>query len=471
MKTLVWVAVALSLGISTLGCGARPTEPASEGDNIMVQAGLPNGAKALGVFNFGDISIERYELANGLTLLYAPDHAAPIFSYQTWFKVGSRHEQPGKTGIAHLFEHLMFKGTKTHPEGHYDRVLEGLGARVNAATWLDWTFFYADVPAGHLDTVVALEADRVENLVLKHDPLESERKVVMNERLERVDNDPSGALSEALWSAAYTIHQYGHPTIGWMPDIEGLSLEDCEAFHQSWYAPNNAVIVVAGDVERKTLLQEITSKYGHLKRAELPAVSTAVEPRQIEARRAELKLAISAERLLLGYHAPAATSADHAALEVLNEVLFEGDSARLQRLLVTDGELAAGFYAFVPGFREPGLYEISVDMRPGISGETAEAVLLEAFAVVVEKGISDAELSKAKNKLETRFYRQLQTNQQRAQGLGYWAVTAEDHTALFSVAEHIAKVTLTDVKRVAIEVLRPEGRTAVFGRVLSDDET
>lgn len=430
----------------------------------MAQAASPTGVDSLGVFNFGTFTVEHFVLENGLTLLYAPDHATPIFSYQTWFRVGSRHEKPGKTGIAHLFEHLMFKGTKTHAEGHYDTVLEGFGGRVNAATWLDWTFYYADVPAGHLQAVIALEADRVEHLLLESEPLESERKVVMNERLERVDNDPSGALSEALWHTAYTTHPYGHPTIGWMADIEGLSLEECQAFHTTWYAPNNAVIVVAGDVQRAALLEGISGAYGHLKRQPLPTIGAEAEPRQTAPRKAELTLPISAERLLLGYHAPPATSPDHAALEVLSEVLFEGDSARLRRLLVTDGELAADFYAFVPGFKEPGLYEISVDMRPGLTGEIAEAVLLEAFEAVRAEGITEAELSKAKNKLETQFYRQLQTNQQRAQGLGYWAVTAGDYRALFAVADKIAAVTRADVQRVAAELLRPEARTAVFGR-------
>lgn len=412
----------------------------------------------------GPLRVDRHRLANGLTVIHQPDHRAPVVSYQTWFRVGSRHEQPGKTGIAHLFEHLMFKETKNCPEGEFDRRIEALGGRVNAATWLDWTYYYEDVPTDGFETIVGLEADRMENMILGPEQLEAERSVVMNERKERVDNDPAGQLAEALWAAAYRTHPYGQPTIGWMDDIAGLTLDDCLDFYARWYAPDNAVIVVAGDVETSRLLAQIEAAYGHLEPRHVAAPAAVAEPRQTEVRRLDLTLQLSAERLVMGYHAPAATDPAAAALEVLNEALFEGDSARLQRALVTEGELAAGFYAFVPAFREPGLYEVSVDLRPGVAAEQAEDVLLDAFATVARDGLGERELEKAKNRLETRFYRQLQTVQQRASGLGYWAVTADDCALLFTAADRLRAVTADDVVAVAREVLRPEGRTVVIGR-------
>lgn len=410
------------------------------------------------------LEVERYALPNGLTVLYLHDPQAPVFSYQTWFRVGSRHERKGRTGIAHLFEHLMFKETKNTPEGEFDRQLEEWGARVNAATWLDWTFYYEDVPKAHFAGVVKLEADRMEHMILDTDQLEAERKVVINERKERVENDPSGKLSELLWKDAFTQHPYGHPTLGWMEDIEAISLEDCLAFYRTYYSPNNAVIVVVGDVPREEALSAVVGAYGHMPSQAIPAPEAIVEPQQSARRQRELTLPIRAERLLMGYHAPAAIDPQHPALEVLNEVLFEGDSARLQRALVTDGELASGFYAFVPAFRDAGLYEISVDLRPGRTAEEAERVLLDAFAKVIVEGISEAELAKARNKLETRFYRQLQTAQQRAQGLGYWEVTAGDFRHLFTIADKYRAVTLDDVKNIAARILRPEGRTVIYAR-------
>lgn len=432
-----------------------------------INAEAPNGPQVhlVDTHVHGDLTVSRYRLSNGLEVLHLPDPAVPIFSYQTWFRVGSRNERLGKTGIAHLFEHLMFKGTPTRPEGVFDRTLEGLGARLNAATWLDWTYYYEDVPGPeHLPLVVDLESDRLENMILSTEQLESERKVVVNERKERVDNDPNGRLSELLWSMAYTEHPYGKPTIGWMPDIHGLSLEDCLAFHRTWYAPNNAVVVVAGAADAETLLRLIVKHYGHLPSAELPAYTPPVEPRQTEARRDEVLLPLSAEKLLMGYHAVAANDERHPALEILNEVLFEGDSSRLRRLLVTEGELAAGFGAFVPAFAEPGLYEVSVDLRPGRTAEEAEAVVLAAFADVVAKGLTEAELNKAKARLETRFYLGLQTAQHRAHGLGFWAATLGEPYRVFDGGELYAGVTGEAVQAVAAEVFRPENRTVVIGR-------
>lgn len=411
----------------------------------------------------GPLRVDRYRLDNGLTVLHQPEHRAPVVSYQTWFRVGSRHERPGKTGIAHLFEHLMFKGTAKHPEGEFDRIIEGLGGRNNAATWLDWTYYYEEVPRDGLDTIIGLEADRMQNTLLGPDQIETEREVVMNERRERVDDDPTGRLAEILWHAAYDVHPYGRPTIGWMDDIAGLTADDIHRFYRTWYAPNNAVITVAGDVEAAPLMRAIEAAYGHMPAAELPPIEPVAEPPRSAPRRIEQALPLGAERLLMGWHAPAATDPRAAALEVLNEALFEGDSSRLQRALVTDGELAAGFYAFVPAFREPGLYEVSVDLREGVSSDAAEETVLAAFAAVARDGLGPAELAKAKNRLETRFYRQLQSAQQRAAGFGYWEVTADHFGHLFHAAEMLEKVGHDDVIEVARDILRPEARTVVRG--------
>lgn len=415
-------------------------------------------------------TIERHELDNGLVLILLIDPQAPVFSYQTWFRVGSRHERTGKTGIAHLFEHLMFKETKNTPEGQFDRILESIGARNNAATWLDWTFYYEDVPAGHLEQVVRLEADRMENMSLTSKQLEAEREVVINERKQRVDNDPGGKLSEVLWDAAFTQHPYGHPTIGWMPDIEALSLEDCLAFYRTYYSPNNAVLVIAGDVDREACLALVRQYYGHLDRQPIPAADLTPEPPQHEVRRVEEKLPLTADRLLLGYKAPSMLHPDFPALEILNEALAEGDSARLQRALVTEGELATGFSAFVPPFRETGLFEITVELREGHTAEEAEAVVLAELEKLMHEGVSEAELEKARNKLETRFYRGLQTAQQRANALGFWEVTGGDYKKLFQQSERYAAVTREDVVRVARDVLRPDNRTVAIGRPLPEGE-
>ena len=297
----------------------------------------------------GDARIERYRLTdNGLTVLIWEDHRAPVISFQTWFGVGSRHERRGRTGMAHLFEHLMFKATSNTPEGEFDRILESRGAQTNAATWVDWTYYKEKLPAGNLDLVCRLEADRMEHMILNEGQLESEREVVINERLLRVDNDPDGKLYERLYHLAYGDHPYGWPTIGWMEDIKAISLEDCLEFYRRYYAPNNATVTIVGDVTTSEVLETIARYYGHMPAQDVPAEGAWVEPVQTAARREELELPITAERGLFAWHAVSASDPDHAALEVLDELLTGGASSRLYKTLVTDMELCSGAGGWVP---------------------------------------------------------------------------------------------------------------------------
>ena len=235
-------------------------------------------------FAFGDREIARYRMANGLKVLLLRDDAAKVVSYHTWFGVGSRHEKPGKTGLAHLFEHLMFNETTNLPAGEFDRTLEAAGGEVNAATWVDWTFYYENVPSSELPLVVRLEAERMQNLVLREPQVASEKEVVANERRYRVDDDVEGAVNEILYKTAFTRHPYHWPTIGWMADIEGFTTEDCEKFYAAYYAPNNAVVVAAGDLDEQALLAELQLRYGSIARGQMPTHLFEPEPQQEEER-------------------------------------------------------------------------------------------------------------------------------------------------------------------------------------------
>jgi zinc protease len=297
---------------------------------------------------YGAARVGRFVLGNGLRVLIWEDRRAPVFSYQTWFSVGSRVEVAGKSGIAHLFEHLMFKATKNLEEGEFDAIMERRGAETNAATWVDWTYYKEKLPSGadNLELCCKLEADRMEHMILNSDQLESEREVVVNERLLRVDNDPDGQLYEALYRLAYEAHPYGVPTIGWMEDIRAISLEDCLSFYERYYAPNSAAIVIVGDVDTTEALRLVQRYYGHLAAAELPEEALPVEPRQAGEKRQSFELPISSEKGLYAWHAMAGTDPDQAALEVLDEVLTGGESARLYERLVTETELASSVGAW-----------------------------------------------------------------------------------------------------------------------------
>ncbi|MFO0751351.1 MAG: pitrilysin family protein [Myxococcota bacterium] len=412
----------------------------------------------------GKVHVERFRLGNGLDVIVWEDRGAPVLAYHTWFKVGSRHDPAGKTGIAHLFEHLMFKATKTHPEGEYDKVMEARGGQTNAATWVDWTQYRAKLPRWELGLVTAWEADRMENLALDKDMLEREREVVKNERLMRVDNDPDGLLSERLFKTVFERHPYGAPTIGWMADIEAIDLDDCMHFYRKHYAPNNAAVVVVGDVRTDEVLRAVQAAYGHL-----PAEAREPEPVVIEApqtaeRRLEQALPLAASRLVMAYRSMAAGSAEHAALDVAVELLVGGDSARLHRALVEDLELATDVSGWVSGWAQPGVLELSMTLRPGADLAHAEAALDAKIDEFLEGPIADGELEKAKNGLEASFLRGQADVGSRARALGHGWATLDDWQDLWAGQARLQAVTAEDVLRAARAVLRREQRTVAIAK-------
>ena len=420
-----------------------------------------------GEHTLGEIRVERFTLHNGLKVIIWEDHRAPVFSFQTWFGVGSRHEQPGRTGMAHLFEHLMFKATKNMAEGEFDRIMEAAGAQTNAATWVDWTHYREKLPKGSLDLVCKLEADRMENMILNEDQLESEREVVVNERLLRVDNDPDGTLYERLYKLAYDAHPYSWPTIGWMKDIRAITLEDCFDFYRRYYAPNNATIVLVGDVDTDEVLERVEHYYGHLEPQEIPEQTPPAHTAFSGPHRAELELELSTERGIYGWHALKGVDADHAALQVLDEVLTGGESSRLYKRLVIEDELATSCGGWLPSWYYAGLYEFGVHMRPGHSFSEAEVAIEEVLREVKEHGISERELLKAKNSLEVNFWRQMSDTGNRATAIGDMAVTCGDLTPFFERIDALRSVSAEDVLQVARKVLVDERLSCVLGRPMS----
>ncbi len=413
-------------------------------------------------YAYGSALIEEFALGNGLQILIWEDKAAPVIAYQTWFRVGSRHEKSGKTGIAHLFEHLMFKATTNYTEGQFDILMEERGAQTNAATWVDWTYYHEKLPAGNLELAVKLEADRMENLALEADSLESEREVVKNERLGRVDNNPDGAAYEALYKEAFQTHPYGCPTIGWMKDIEGLSLEDCMAFYRSYYAPNNAVICIVGDVDTRATLELIQNYYGHMQRQEISKHPIPVEPEQTQERRLQLNQPIESEKLILAYHIPAVTHEDHPALCVLNEILTDGESSPLFQKLVKELEIATDTWGWVASFHDPGLWEIGVSLLPHKKAEEAERAVDELIASLLDQGVTDRALEKAKNGMEAGTLRMMAGTSPRARGLGESSVIQGRWQCFFEESELLQNVKDEDVARVAARYLQKENRTVLY---------
>jgi zinc protease len=421
-------------------------------------------------FGAGGLVARHFKLKNGLELILVRDASAPIFAYQTWFRVGSRHERDGITGIAHLFEHLMFNQTESHPPGELDRMIEAAGGDTNAATWVDWTYYRDNLPKEELALVVDLEADRMAHLVLGDKQVESEREVVANERRFRVEDDVDGFLSEELYKLAFTTHPYHWPTIGWMRDIMAISIADCRAFYRTYYAPNNATVVLVGDVSEDEARARIEDKYGAIPPAEIPVERAPEEPEQKEERRASFKKPVVGDKLRMGYKSPPLTHADYPALEVISELLFGGKSSRLERRLVLDGEIASSCSASLAPFRDPGLWEVSVSLKRGRLAEEAERVVGEELENLARGPIATAELETARTRLLTRLLRELRTQAGKAEALGHYHTTAGDYRRLFQVESAYRGVTADHVRRAAAEWLRPERRTVVLAEPEGDGQ-
>jgi zinc protease len=420
-----------------------------------------------GTFPFGESSahVLRYRLGNGLTLLILEDESAPVVSYFTWYAVGSRHERPGKTGLAHLFEHLMFNETETLKAGEFDRLLEENGAESNAATWVDWTYYYESLPADRFPLAVKLESERMGRLVLRDKQVTSEKEVVANERRYRVDDDVEGAASELLYKTAFSKHPYHWPTIGWMPDILGFTPEDCERFYRTYYAPNNAIIVVVGDVAELTVLREVRDAYGKLPASVIPPEDAEAEPPQTDVRDVEIAKPTATEKLLVGYHGPALGDADHAVLTVLTEILFGGRASRAHRAMVIEKEIASEVRGWVATFRDPGLFELYATAREGHDTKELLAALDHELERARRDVVSEDELARAKARLELSALQSLESTAGKAEQIGFYDLVLGDPSAVFRRLETYRRVTASDIRKAARRYIT-KARTIV--RVIPD---
>lgn len=436
--------------------GGRERRAWAEGEGLVYEGPHP----------FGGDTVHRWKLRNGLTVLVLVDASAPTVAYHTWFSVGSRHERPGKTGLAHLFEHLMFGETENLKLGVFDRRLEGAGAETNAATWVDWTFYHELLPADRVKLAIRLEAERMQRLVLSPPQVEREKDVVANERQMRVEDDVEGAANELLYKTAFTSHAYGWPTIGWMDDIRGFTPDDCAAFYRTYYAPNNATLVIAGDVKEKPLLTAIRDAYGDIPSHATPPEDVHPEPPQLEERKVEVHKPTATEKLLVAFKGPALGDADHATATVLSEVLCGGRASRLCRTLVVDRELAVDVRGWVSTFRDPGLIEIWATARAGRSAHEVLAAIDEQIARVRDDVVSEEELARAKARLELGSLQQLETASGKAEQIGFFETMLGDPSYAFRRLSAFRRATSGDLRRVARRYFVAAARTIV--RVLPE---
>jgi zinc protease len=398
-------------------------------------------------------------LDNGLKLILLEDHKAPVVVFQLYYRVGSRNEQLGSTGLSHILEHIMFKGTETVGPEEYSRIIQRNGGRTNAFTSQDSTTYFATLASDRVGVVIDLEADRLANLLVTDEQFLPERDVILEERRLRIDNDPVAALFEQLAATAYAAHPYQFPIIGWASDIAQTTLADVLAYHATYYVPNNAFVVAVGDFESAALGERIAEAFGRIERGPLPPAVRAVEPPQQGPRRVELERPAQLPFVAIAYHVPNLHSPDAAALEVLAAILTGGDSARLHDALIYRGRLARAVGASYDYTAiDPGLFTIYAQPLPGRSATQAEAALDHELDRLRREPASARELEKAKNGIESSFVFAQDSLFYQGMLLGEYELSGT-WRRIDEYLPGVRAVTAADVRRVARTYLVPANRT------------
>jgi zinc protease len=415
----------------------------------------------------------EYRLANGLHLLVGEVHSLPIVSYQVHFAAGSRYERPGITGITHLFEHMMFKGTKELGPEEFSRMIQANGGTFNAFTTTDNTSYFENLPADRLELAVRLEADRLQNLQITLESLEPEREVVRSERKLRSVNAPFGLLIEQLFALAYEQHPYRWPVVGWDHDLKNLTLEDCQEYYRTYYSPNNAAVVIVGDVSAEEAWKTVERIYGPIPSQTHPRRVITPEKPQRGEKRAIFKKVSQVAAFFAAFHIPEISHPDLFPLQILCVALSAGRSSRFFEKLekpgkVVEAQADMGSPPFF--FMDPGLLQIYAIASPEVSLATLEQEVWEEVENLRQKPLSREELSKVKKQIRSYFLRNLQTFFFQGLLAGLYQVRGGDYRLLYKILPGYESVTAEDVLRVAQKYLRPENRTVVLLQPVDQQE-
>jgi zinc protease len=398
-------------------------------------------------------------LPNGMQVVLLEDHSTPIVHAEVWYHVGSKNERPGRTGFAHLFEHMMFKGSKNvEPEGHPSWI-SSIGGQSNAYTTEDATVFWETVPAQYLPLVLWLEADRLATLRIDEQVFKTEREVVKEERRMRIDNQPYGRLNELIYDQAFTVHPYKHPTIGSMKDLEAASIADVRDFFHTYYVPNNATVVLVGDFNTKEA-QDLVAKYlGRVPKSERPVPrDIPKEPPQTRERRIRLEENWPLPAVVVAHHITFDGDPDSYPLHIASKVLSDGQSSRIQRKLVYEKQLALAAFGGGNIIEDPNLFYAVAIVQPGhTTEETIDALIAELDQLRAEP-ITAEELQQAKNQFARDYIFGRESNKDKAGQLGHAAVIHNDIKTADGEFYIFMNITQADVQRVARKYFTPENR-------------
>ncbi len=405
---------------------------------------------------------ETFTLSNGLQVVVVTNRRAPVVLHMMWYKAGAADEPPGKSGIAHFLEHLMFKGTKALPSGMFSKIVANNGGQENALTSSDYTAYYQSVARDRLETVMKIEADRMVNLDLPEKEVESERKVILEERRQRTENSPRSILWEQANAALYLNHPYRIPTIGWQHEMEGLTKADAMAFYRRWYAPNNAVLVIAGDVTAADVRPLAEKYYGVIPRRDVPARARPLEPPQRHARRVTYRDARvdqpSWSKLFIAPSYNRGETKHVYALQVLAEILGGGATSRLYQEIVVKQKLAASAGAGYSGSSlDYGNFYLYASPRTGVDLDHVEKAVEAVVAALLEKGVTADEVARARQVLVDRAAFAHDNLRTGAMSFGQALTTGRTVADVEAWPDRIAAVTAEDVIAAARHVLKDTG--------------
>lgn len=404
--------------------------------------------------------IQQFTLENGMQILVLEDDSIPNANMYLFWKVGSRNEYPGITGLSHFFEHMMFNGSEKYGPKMFDRTMEAAGGANNAYTTENLTVYTDWFPADALELMFDLEADRIANLDIDPDVVESERGVVASERRTGLENSNFRTLHEEVKGVAFRAHPYSWPVIGHDSDIANWTLEDLRQYHKTYYAPNNAVVVIAGAVEFGEVKKLAKAYFEPIPAQPEPRKIHTQEPEQKGERRTYVhKASVTSPNLLMAFHIPPTGHKDYYALQMLGEILGKGNSSRLKQSLVFEQKLATKVMTYIPESFDANLFYLYAIATPETSAESLEQGLVEQINRVIEQGVSEQELQKVKNSQLVNFYREMQTINGKANTIGTYQVYFGDYKQLFDLPAELEKVSVADIQRVAKTYLRKANAT------------
>jgi zinc protease len=402
-------------------------------------------------------------LPNGLRVILSEDHSTPIVHVSIWYHVGSKNERAGKTGFAHLFEHMMFKGSRNvEPELHTS-VIASWGGRSNAYTTEDETVFWQTFPQQYLPVVLWLEADRMATLRVDDAAFKREREVVKEERRMRVENQPYGRLNEIIYDHAFDVHPYKHPTIGSMKDLEAASIQDVREFHQTFYVPENATLTIVGDFDLERTKDTVTRYFGRIAKSAKPVPRDIPrEPAKQKEKRVVVEESWPLPAVVVAYHVTYDGHPDAYPLHMTSKILSDGQSARITRELVYNKRLALSAFGSGNITEDPNLFYAVAIVQPGQTPQAAERALIDEFEKLKREPVSPNELQRAKNQFARDYILGRESNQDKALHLAHAAVIHNDITTADGEFDIFMNVTTADIQRVARSYFNDTNRLVVY---------